>query len=447
MNPAKLGGRALLAVSLACAFSFWGCLFQDDRRAGGTIETTNGVVAARVVLPNGSAASNVKVYLLDEKEWLTKVKSGASIYLDSAETDGEGGFKIKKDTAIHASLVANVQDYGILIRNVTPEMIKTDYAGIIGLRRHKAYRGVVVDSNAVPNQVLLAGTPYVSTVDSATGEFSFQDLPPESYPVVVRRQLPDDSYEYAVAGDVDLSTNDSIPADTLVPDTSKILVLDDFDDSDNRTKLGPILGDGYWIAYDDSILGGNSRLYQPVNAAPQNFEAAVQDGGGTHKTALQVLYKTGDTAGVEKPYSYVFVEVNLGGSSGGLLKHYNLGALDTLSFFAKGNGKVVMELVQNQYGIPLFVTASFTVNLTEAWQEFKITPDQLVISVSNFPANPSDFSQALQDSHLPLYTSKPQTWAETGGMFRTIRFLGTGGSEFWLDLIRLHGITLGDLVK
>lgn len=440
------GRFTLLAASfLTSAVLLPGCLFQsDDRVAGGTIETTNGI-SARVTLPNGSAASNVKVYLLDEQEWLTKVKAGASVYLDSAVTDGNGDFKIKKDTSVHASLVANADDFGILIRHVTPEVIKDGYHGIIGLRRHKSYSGVVVDSNAVPDQVLLAGTPYSSAVDS-DGTFSFPALPPESYPVVVRRKLPDDSTEYTVAGDVDLS-KDSVAADTLVPDTSKILVLEDFDDGDNRTKLGPILGDGYWIAYSDSFLGGNSQLFQPVNAAPQNFEPAIHDGGGSHPTALQILYKSGDTAGEDQPFSYVFLEANLGGSSYGAYKHYNLSAMDTLSFFAKGNGKAVVELVQNQIGIPLFVTASAEVNLTEAWQEFKITPDQLKITVSQFPFNPADFKQALLDSHLPAYTAKPVSWGETGGMVRTIRFLGTGGSEFWLDLIRLHGTVLNDLVK
>jgi hypothetical protein len=34
-----------------------------------------------------------------------------------------------------------------------------------------------------------------------------------------------------------------------------------------------------------------------------------------------------------------------------------------------------------------------------------------------------------------------------GGKAQAIRFLGTGGTEFWLDHVRIHGVDLGDLVK
>lgn len=442
--------RGLYASVLALsALLAGGCIFTtgpgDNTLAGGTIETTNGIV----VMPDGRPAARIKVFLLDEKSWLSNVKDGKAIALDSSETDENGVFKIDRDTSSKVSLMANAEGHGILIRHVTADLIKKEYWGKIMLRKHVSYRGTVGAGQSGAKQVYLAGTPFSALIDP-DGGFSLPNIPPEKYPVVVRRLDINDQEEYVTAGEVDLLKKDSvIPTDTLKPDTSKTLLLEDFEQGNNYNELGAIFaGIGYWDAYSDEYLGGNSRLLQPTNAAPQNFSAAIGDGGAQgRERSLEVLYQSGSRGNEWKPFPFVYLSTNLGPSADANNIHVNLSKMDTVTFYAKGSGRLVVEFGQKQIGVPLKITAGSTVTLTDTWQLFKLPAKDFSVEVKEFPANPAQFQALLQSAKLPTYAAKPQTWEEMGGRAHTVTFLGTEGTSFWLDEIRFHGLVLDDLVK
>jgi hypothetical protein len=234
----------------------------------------------------------------------------------------------------------------------------------------------------------------------------------------------------------------------LKPDTAKSVLLDDFNDGDNQSLLGKILTGGFWDAYSDAHLGGNARLVSPVNTAPENYVQAVKNGGEPgRESAIEVVYRMGDRGNDWKPYSLVHLDVNIGVSGNGSYTHYNLSRMDTLMFWAKGSGTLAVDLIQNQIGIPLWVTAGSSVTLTDRWQLFKIAAKDMTIGALEFPANPAQHRAALIASGLPPYAQKPATFEETGGKFRNIAFMGTGGTTFWIDDVRFHGIALDDLLK
>jgi hypothetical protein len=192
------------------------------------------------------------------------------------------------------------------------------------------------------------------------------------------------------------------------------------------------------------VLNGNARLLQPANAAISNWKSAITDGGPDHSKSLQVLYKMGTKIGVGQTYSFVNIEMHLGSQAA----HYNLSNMDSLSFYAGGSGKLIIELIQqNPTGVALQVVASKTISLDANWQPFSIKPSDLNISVGWFPVDISLYKTELKEARLPIYTKAPATWTEMGGMVTIVNFKGTGGTEFWLDQIRLHGVNLGDLVK
>ena len=114
---------------------------------------------------------------------------------------------------------------------------------------------------------------------------------------------------------------------------------------------------------------------------------------------------------------WVQVVANIGDES------YDFSLLDTISFWAKGDGRIKICVAYfnkpNTYrGVNTFLTISNT------WTLYKVVP-------ANFE-NSTNISG----------------WDELKTMVNRVIFNGiTGGSEFWLDDIRMIGLTFDDLVK
>jgi hypothetical protein len=449
--PAAGGlARAVLGLALALTAGLQGC--GQDRMAGGTIETTNGI-SARITLPTGHPAAAIKVYLLDEQDWLSKIKSGESLVLDSAETDSAGRFRLgrKPDTARTAGLYADVEGYGVFIHDATQRRLDSEFKGEIGLTRKLDFMGVVEGTGFGARRIFLSGSPFAADVD-ASGNFRFQGVPAAAYSLVIRRQRPAQPEEYILIARVELDEKSRGSSVIIVPDTVPSLLLEDFEDKDNQNLLAGTWGlrGGLWEATDDGYLGGSTLLTQPVNDGNSNFGNAIQDGGldtaGDAGHSLEVRYAAGTRPGAGEAFSWASLAINIGQQS----MHYNLSGMDSLSFWSRGDGKVVVELLQQNpypHDVSLSVVASFPIELDSAWREYRIRPSDLRINVGWFPADPASYRDALEQARLPAYTGPPSTWTGMGGMVTQIRFKGTAGSVFWLDQIRLHGVNVGDLVK
>jgi hypothetical protein len=450
----RLGIASALAAGLLGLSALSGCGMFERVADGGTIETTNGI-AAKVVLPSGQPASDIKIYLLDEQDWLEKTKAGESIILDVVETDSAGNFKFKiakADSDRTVGLYADVETYGLLIHDATQQLLKDAFGNVIGMTKKVSYEGTIKDTTFDTQKIYLAGTPFNAVVDSV-GHFIIKNVPPESYAVVIERRLPDQSREFVVGEKVKLDEYTEGKPTIITPDTTKAILLEDFEDGDNANLLHPILGyQSWWDAASDLVSGGNATLLQPTNASIGSFQKAIRDGAGDRGKSLQVLYNSGTHPGQGEPFSYVMLTTNLGGYA----IHYDLSHMDSLTFFSGGSGKLVVELVQENPKNPLTletvaslqVVASKTFVLDSlGWTKFTIKPDDLTISVGWFPENLGALKTNLESGRVPAYTEKPTTWAEMGGKITRIRFKGTGGKEFWLDHIRIHGISAGELVR
>lgn len=451
LQRALASAAALPALSALFAA---GCIFSEtpgpDRHAGGTIETTNGII----VMSGGRPAARIKVYLLDERSWLSNVKDGKPITVDSVETNDTGYFSIRRDTASKVSLMANTEGQGIIIRQLTAARIRDGFGNKLALQPHITYRGHIGPEVIGARQVYLAGTPFSAPIDEQ-GAFTIAGVPPEKYQVVIKRVGPDLSESFFPAGELDLINQDTVnDPDTLKPDLSRSVLFEDFEDNNSRTLLAPLEGDGYWAVYSDAHLrsaasqGSSATLISPVNGASQYFMPAIKNGGAPgRERSLEVTYQMGEGGNDWKPYSFVHVFANFGQAQNEKYALYNFSRMDTVSFWAKGSGSLVMAFWQQQIGIPLKVLAGGTVALTEGWQHFKLAVKDFEVTVVEFPAVPAQFHAQLQASGMPAYTAAPATWEQTGGIFRTLEILGTGGTSFWIDDIRFHGMVLDDLLK
>lgn len=444
LRRSALAAAASLAALLAA-----GCVFTTDpgsgptQVAGGTIETTNGVI-----MSGTRPAARIKVFLVDERSWLSNVKDGKPVLVDSFETDDTGHVVIKRDTAAKVSLMANAEGHGVLIRGYNATVMAKDYRGVITMKAHASYRGQVGAGETGARRIYLAGTPFSAPIDDK-GAFEIPGVPPERYQVVIKRVGPSLEEEFVPAGEVDLTKPDTGGAkpDTLKPDTSKSVLFEDFEDGDSETKLGQLEGTSYWDVNSDAHLDGNARLLTPPTATPTHIMDAIQDAGAAGRgQAIEVVYQMGSKPNYWKPFSMVHLFASIG-PNGKQYGHYNLSKMDTLSFWAKGDGRLVVGFIQGIIGVHLEVLADATVTLTDQWQHFKIASKDLQITTVKFPATPAQSAAELEAAGLPAYTKKPETFAETGGKFRGVEIMGTGGTTFWIDDIRFQGMALDDLVK
>jgi hypothetical protein len=460
---ALIAGLAAALLAAAGLAAVVGCA---DRVAGGTIETTNGLTA-RVVLPSGEPAASIKVFLVDEQDWLAKTKANRSIYLDSAETDMSGEFKIDTvDTNRSCALYADAEGYAFFIHGVTRKVLKTAYQGRIGMSKKVSYEGNIQSADPKPRKIFLAGSPFSADVD-ADGHFVIQNIPQEHYSVIILRQLADESPEYVAGDNVKLDEWTEGKHDTIVPPAKPTILVEDFEDMDNRgsqgivNRIGNIIGGtggGGWTAYTDAAYNrGTSSISSPATMTWENWIKAITAGGGDATRSLRVQYKTGLTLPAisdkyfrpEDTVPFVVLSTNFGAQN----VHYNLSRMDSLTFASGGSGQLVVELVQqnpksgnSNQSVTLCVIASKTFDLG-TWEVFTLKPADLQVRTVWFPDNPDAYRTQLLAAGLPAYDKPPTTWAEMGGMATEIRFKGINGKEFWLDDIRIHGINVGDLIK
>ncbi len=448
--PRILAGAFCAALVTAALTALSGCgdLLFSSRKPGGTIETTNGLTA-RMVLPSGAPATNIKVFLLDEESWLANVKNGRSLYFDSAETNDSGTFNFKKFDSTHsANLFADVEGFACFIPKVSRTVLKDKWNNRINMAKKVGYMGNISDPAA--QRIFLSGSSFSATVTA--GHFEFRSVPQEAYTVVIERKLPDESLEYVLGSNVKLDQWQEGKPDTLVPQPKVFLPVEDFeDDLILNNMLTNTLSGGLWTVINDREFGGTTSI-SPSDASYGAWQTALTsaEGGTEHRRALHASYTTHNAltspvyrdskAGQDAPFAGV--QMNIGKQN----QHYKLLGMDSLTVAAGGNGELTVELVQQNpgTGVALQVVASQTFILG-AWENLTVRPDSMRIHIGWFPENPETWGKELEEGGLPRYTAAPASWTEMGGMVTYIRFKGSKGTEFWLDDIRIYGRSLGEL--
>ncbi|HKP95231.1 MAG TPA: DUF2341 domain-containing protein [Fibrobacteria bacterium] len=205
--------RTLKAISAlavcGCLASVLGCLFEAPgepvAQGGGSSETTNGVVMGFVTRPDGTPAQNARVVLRPRNflkdTSLARPKSARpgnasrAPRLAETTTDGQGRYAIDSVGPGDYYLEANDRDSLATVRDFSAGDRDTIFLDSIRLRP----TGVVVghvngDLTGISEAVVqIYGLDRVAKVDSATGQFSFPDLPEGSY--TLRASVPSSPVE------------------------------------------------------------------------------------------------------------------------------------------------------------------------------------------------------------------------------------------------------------
>ncbi len=406
--------------------------------AGDVTETGNSSIVSGIVVDESNvpiAGVEVVVFKISADSFRPPVA------VDTVFTRNDGSFKIELGPAVY---ILEMKDDNNNVVAMTHSFKKEVSApvnlGPTVLEAYVSYEGIVKCIDATPLRVILGQTLYETTVDT-NGVFIIQAVPRRQYPVLVEAW---DSVkamkEIMPTKNVDLSMGPLLRPDTVFVNLS-VIVLDDFEDGNNFNKLGPIFGRGWWDARNDVYAGGNSNILQPITASPIEFKNAIKSGGAGHEKGLQVLYSLGDTIGIEREFSFVYVGMEIGGDL------YDLSGFDSLCFYVKGNGKVLFEFVQFSSDLNIKVSANVLFTLSSMWQRCTVTPADLSIVILHFPPDPTVYTpEQYISKKVPPYTKGPTTWEEMGGVVNMINFLGIDGNEFWLDDIKLYGVNLNDMI-
>ncbi len=422
------GTLLILALALLCAQC------SPARIAGGNgSETTNG----SVVYSNGPPASHAVVRLIDNSTWLKNALGNYPTVIDSTAADDSGRFTLAIPSGRDFVLQADAAGQGVAEESDRFVTLASGTWGTVVLAPYAAIHGTVDGSSGTPAAVFLARTNCAAPV-SANGSFAFPNVPQGDFSLIVK-QIAAGAPVVSFTRTAFCGAGDTARIDSLSTDDRSVLI-DDFEDRDNQTALGALVGGGWWEAYSDSFNLGTSRLISPVNGALQNFAPAIVADAAPRNNCLHVQYALGTQGPLDPhPYPYVYVGFPVGT---GL---YDFSGLDTLSFFAKGSGSVMVELIQQVPGVMIRAVAQTA--LTAAWTQVKFTPADLSVITDWFPSPASGLQDTLAHLGLPRYTAPPTQWSQMCVAINAIHFVCAGGTDCWLDDMRIHGIRLNDLVR
>ncbi|MFC1476454.1 carboxypeptidase-like regulatory domain-containing protein [Fibrobacterota bacterium] len=377
-------------IALACFI----CCTLDI--AGGS-GSEAGEAIGHAVYSSGDPVINGRVIVYRESDSVFSFPTP----VDTLVTNSEGYFSFKQDAGSYAIEIRS-DAFAAFQKNIQIIAKQKDSLGVIILDSAVTVSGTVQSRGELPVSMWALGTPYSTAVGGAGG-FTFQGIPQGNFTLVA--QYFDGSYYYYSLGmSVEFSVDLGGKLDTITTERNEI-VLDNFDDGDNYCNFKDILGGSMWYANTDSF----SVIY-PI---AEHFADSLVTTQAYKGKSLHVTYSLDSS--VTAPW--VQVISNIGDES------YNFSLLDTISFWAKGDGRIKICVAcfnkPNTYkGVNTFLTISNT------WTQYKLVP-------ADFPN-----------------TTNISGWDELKTMVNRVIFNGvTGSSEFWLDDIRMIGLTFDDLLK
>lgn len=192
-----------------------------------------------------------------------------------------------------------------------------------------------------------------------------------------------------------------------VPDSVRqyltTILVGNFETPTSRTDLPSFLAPSWWYSLtSDSLTTMNPGKGQDIVTA---FQSAGPERAGY---AAHFTYKAA-------PYHWVILGAGLGG------KPRDLSTLDSVVFFAKGNGELsfALENLSGDYG----VKAWLHVSLDSTWTRYRILPSDFL------PENPN---------------TEVRSWSAIQDSVTTVTILVGQGDEFWVDDVKLYGVGVED---
>lgn len=407
-----------------CISSFTLTACSDSYEISGGTDFPNEISGTVAQGPVPQPQAVVKLYKRHQAEEQEHVYAHGDdfelVQTDTTDPQGNFNFETKSGSyfieATYNSLLINVSDSIFIPENDT---VKIDLAPIL-LYYGGSLQGRLIAEESELSQVGLAGTPYVSEIDS-DGRFRFTDLPPGTYGILSLYgqggQISSSSLN--IAGQVQ---PDSILDIGTIEMRTQELMFDDFEFDDERVHTGYLYGGGWW--YGTGAGEYNADPKAPGYPLSQSI---------VYEQNNHVFHAKWDFIGSSLDPQYYVFGFNIGfGADGWInentpheLSFFDFSQVDKISFKAKGVGTIRVQLGSKEIRLRSVSEVAHygtDVTLKDEYQNY-------IIDVNDFKLG--DVNQE------ELNLLKGLNWSEVRQDIYALAFVVTSDAEIWLDDIKL----------
>lgn len=399
----------------------------NDNLSGGSTETVNTRVSAKVFLSDNSVVNDAVARLVPSGQ--NPLKDSCIIFRDT--TDKSGRFIIepaKLNDGYYNLLISSKHNAyyadSIYLKNGSDMELQPVF-----LKKTGSLRGKIVLENATGGDsvfAVLVGTDFTSV--SQKDSFNLEDIPEGKYTI----QFLTKNNRYT---SIDTTVSIASGLDDTLTDTITIPLttfqIENFDDGDMFLNYNDkTLGTGwnsFWYFFKESDGGATSEMFPPAPASRDSFGLKVtSDGAYSGKS----FYMRVALANRSSPFAGI--ACNISSEAG---KYANLTSLKSLTFYLKGKGKIRVSFLakaldrypsSQQWG-----TWGKEIVCPENWEKIVIDTTELV---------PQAYSAQERDG---------LTWSKVRDSIDILQFVtsSTAGDtvEMHLDNISLRGVGMIDL--
>lgn len=398
--------------------------------SGGSTETVNARVSARVILSDSSAVSGAAVRIIPSGQ--DPLSSGALIYKDT--TDQSGFFSLEVKDKAFSDGYYNILVSGNEKCHFTDSMMIEQRSKIelqdLMLKDPGSLSGTVIfEEGTIPDTAyaVLVGTDLSTVVVS--GQFTFNNIPEGFYTL----RVITDNAGYSASNQPVAIT--SLSSDTL-DDTLKIpvlrVLLDDFEDGDmfllnNRADINEGWN-SFWYVFNEKDKEPLSQIIPEGLLVQDSLPLAISSDGAYSGKSIHLKTVLAQRS---SPFAGLGCRITPDRN-----RYSNLSNMSSLSFYMRGKGTVRVS----------FLTAALN-RYPEAqrwgtWGKYIECPDQwqeITIKASEFL--PQEYSPQALDSLF---------WSDVSDSVDFLQFVTSASAgdtvEFYLDNIWLTGVDAEDLM-
>lgn len=359
--------------------------------SGGTIETTNGYTIT-VIDQNGKAVNNAKIKVIDAENWVEKRKAGKSVVLDSLHTDKLGSAFIDSLFEHKVNVQVEKESFGLaLVQNV---LMGRGGQDTVLIKPAEKVLGKVRSLQCDVQELWVEGTDFSTTVLS-NDSFAL-DLPEGPAALWAILQQPDLTTDFKLASIIDVQKGTNhLESITVMP---LEVIIENFNDSDSKVLNTDLFGETNWyIAKSQNVLLQNPDTF--------NFSSYLSDQNSYDSSSFLVNYhmKYGDS---------LIVGFKFALDSG-----LDMSSFSSLRFMAIGDGIIHVTFLGESGSSERI--AWYDYQLTNFWNEIRITPGMLNIASSDTELTP---------------------WSQLGKKITSFYILIQSGSFFSFDNLRISGL-------
>lgn len=367
-----------LALGTLAAFGFCGCT-EDSTAGRGIWDETENSLAIRIRNEAGNPVVGAELRLV----------GGTDVILAKAETDSEGTARLNRlECAGHVEVTSAE---GVARSAFSP----SDTALSETVRAAAVLSGRIPSASGVPRELYLYGTSYKASVGE-DGSFRFENIPEGEYAVLSGE---DDSFEWWDS--FRLTSGEEAVVSVDAPSKDSVL-LEDFESGRSTNRFHSLTGGGWWFTF-----------WQSFAISSELPEKGHEENAWNGTRSLHERF-TLDTL-LENPYALVGFNIGSPPSVDSVFG-YDVSGMDSLTFFAKGFGRVWIQF------------AGYTPEAkSEIWDfEFDIPSDSAWTRITVVPDG-------------------GELWNSIAAEMKTVNFLVKEDAELWLDQIVIHGVSASEI--